>query len=84
MTTLVTGGAGLVGSRLLRHLVQIGADCRALVRSGKKTPAGITRVDGDIFDPVALRQGRRGRIGRHSSCRCLSDTGREGNLARES
>jgi UDP-glucose 4-epimerase len=60
MTTLVTGGAGLVGSRLLKHLVQTGIECRAIVRSGKQTPAGVARVAGDIFDPVALRQAVEG------------------------
>lgn len=60
MTTLVTGGTGLVGSRLLGHLAQAGANCRALVRSGKETPAGVTRVEGDLFDPAALKQAVEG------------------------
>lgn len=34
MTILVTGGTGLVGSRLLRRFVDAGVDCRALVRPG--------------------------------------------------
>ena len=38
MTILVTGGTGLVGSRLLRQFVDGGADCRALVRPGRKFP----------------------------------------------
>ena len=60
MTTLITGGTGLVGSRLLRHLVQTGVDCRALVRSGKEVPAGVTRVEGDLFGPAALKQALEG------------------------
>jgi site-specific recombinase XerD len=40
MTILVTGGTGLVGSRLLRRFVDAGLDCRALVRPGKEVPAG--------------------------------------------
>ncbi len=60
MTTLVTGGTGLVGSRLLRHLVETGVDCRALVRSGKEIPVGVTRVEGDLFDPASLKQAVEG------------------------
>lgn len=60
MTVLITGGTGLVGSRLLQHLVQNGIDCRALVRSGKEIPAGVTRVDGDLFDSAALKAGVEG------------------------
>ena len=54
MTILVTGGTGLVGSRLLKRLVEAGVDCRALVRAGKELPAGVTPVDGDILDPASL------------------------------
>jgi UDP-glucose 4-epimerase len=38
MTILVTGGTGLVGSRLLRRFVDAGVDCRALVRRARKFP----------------------------------------------
>ena len=34
MTILVTGGTGLVGSRLLKRMVAAGVDCRAIVRPG--------------------------------------------------
>lgn len=54
MTILVTGGTGLVGARLLQRLVNAGIDCRALVRSGKTLPAGVTAVEGDILDPETL------------------------------
>ena len=56
MTILVTGGTGLVGARLLPRLVAAGIDCRALMRAGKKAPAGVTTVEGDIFDPATLVQ----------------------------
>jgi len=56
MTILVTGGTGLVGSRLLRRFADAGIDCRALVRPGKDAPAGVTRVEGDLFDASALKQ----------------------------
>jgi len=60
MTTLVTGGAGLVGSRLLRHFVDAGLESRALVRSGKAVPAGVERIEGDLFDAPALKKAVEG------------------------
>jgi len=54
MTILVTGGTGLVGSRLLQRLVAAGIDCRALVRSGKQVPDGVVPVEGDILEPESL------------------------------
>ncbi len=60
MTILVTGGTGLVGSRLLRRFVDAGIECRALVRSGKELPAGVTRVEGDLFDAASLKQAVEG------------------------
>lgn len=54
MTILVTGGTGLIGSRLLKRLVEAGIDCRALVRTGKELPAGVTAVEGDILSPDSL------------------------------
>lgn len=60
MTNLVTGGTGLVGSRLLKHFVSAGIECRALVRSGKGIPAGVERVDGDLFDTAAVQKAVEG------------------------
>jgi nucleoside-diphosphate-sugar epimerase len=54
MTILVTGGTGLVGSRLLRRFVESGIECRALVRAGKALPPGVTPAEGDILDPASL------------------------------
>ena len=45
MTILVTGGTGLVGSKLLRRFVDAGVDCRSLVRPGKGVLAGATPVE---------------------------------------
>ena len=56
MTILVTGATGLVGARLLPRLVEAGLDCRALVRAGKKAPAGVRAVEGELFDSSALAQ----------------------------
>lgn len=54
MTILITGGTGLVGTRLLRRLVEAGIDCRALVRPGKELPEGVTAVPGDLLDQDTL------------------------------
>ncbi|NIL78334.1 NAD(P)-dependent oxidoreductase [Rhodococcus sp. B10] len=54
MTILVTGGTGLVGSRLIQRLVDAGVECRVLVRPGRPAPAGATAVQGDILDPGTL------------------------------
>lgn len=54
MTILVTGGTGLVGSRLLQRLRESGLECRALVRSSNKLPAGVAAIEGDILDPSSL------------------------------
>lgn len=56
MTILVTGATGLVGARLLPRLVAAGMDCRALMRSGKDGPAGVTVVEGDLFNAASLAE----------------------------
>jgi nucleoside-diphosphate-sugar epimerase len=60
MTILVTGGTGLVGSRLLRRFVDAGVDYRALVRRGKEVSAGATRVEGDLLDADSLKRAVEG------------------------
>lgn len=60
MTILITGGTGLVGSRLLRRLANEGIECRALVRSGRELPAGVASAEGDILDPASLPQAVQG------------------------
>ncbi len=54
-TLLLTGGSGLVGSRLLPRLVEDGVSCRALVRREVSLPPGVTGVRGDLADPGSLR-----------------------------
>lgn len=54
MTILVTGGTGLVGTRLIPRLVEAGLDCRALVRKGKALPYDASTVEGDLLDPASL------------------------------
>lgn len=60
MTILVTGGTGLVGSRLLQRFVDAGVDCRALVRPGKEVPAGVARVEGDLLNGDTMQQALEG------------------------
>jgi nucleoside-diphosphate-sugar epimerase len=60
MTILVTGGTGLVGSRLLRRFVDAGVECRALVRPGKEVLDGAGRVEGDLLDADSLKQAVEG------------------------
>jgi nucleoside-diphosphate-sugar epimerase len=60
MTVLITGGTGLVGSRLLKRLAASGIACRALVRSGHKLPDGVAAIEGDILDPASLAPALRG------------------------
>jgi UDP-glucose 4-epimerase len=60
MSILVTGGTGLVGSRLLRRFVDAGIDCRALVRPGKDVPVGVTPVEGDVLDADSLARAVKG------------------------
>ncbi|MFC5947489.1 NAD-dependent epimerase/dehydratase family protein [Pseudonocardia lutea] len=60
MTVLITGGTGLVGTRLLRRLVDAGIECRAIVRPGKTLPAGVAPAEGDLLDPATLRRAAQG------------------------
>ena len=60
MTTLITGGTGLVGSRLLKRFAAAGLECRALVRPGKDVPDGVQRVEGDVLDPDSLGEAVQG------------------------
>lgn len=54
MTILLTGATGLVGTRLVRRLVDAGIDARVLVRAGKTVPDGVAGVSGDLLNPVSL------------------------------
>jgi uncharacterized protein YbjT (DUF2867 family) len=60
---LLTGASGLVGSALLRRLLDAGETVRCLVREPKRLGPNRVRVQitlGDLADPVALRQAVRG------------------------
>ena len=53
---LVTGASGNAGGGVVRGLLEIGADVRALVRAGSKAPVphGVEAVAGDLNDPRTL------------------------------
>ncbi len=59
MTVAVTGGSGVVGSAVIRHLVAAGERPRALSRSVASDTAlesmGAEPVRGDVLDPGSLR-----------------------------
>jgi uncharacterized protein YbjT (DUF2867 family) len=58
MTILITGATGTIGRHVVDHLVQRGADVRALVRDPAKAglPAGVAVVQGDMLDVESLRK----------------------------
>src|SRR5919199_3873274 len=60
---LLTGATGLLGSALLRRLLDSGRDVRCLVRDPRRLGPNRVRVQitlGDLANPVALRQAVRG------------------------
>ena len=60
---LVTGSTGLVGSLLLRRLLDSGEQVRCLVRDPRRLGPNRVRVQitlGELEDPNALRQSVRG------------------------
>ena len=70
---LVTGGAGLIGSRVVRLLCAAGNEVVCLLRSGSCTDkiAGLDweRVEGDVRDPGAVQRGLAGcRAAVHLAC----------------
>lgn len=58
MTVFVTGGSGVVGASVVRHLIGTGATVKALSRSEKSdrtlTALGADPVRGDVFDMASL------------------------------
>jgi uncharacterized protein YbjT (DUF2867 family) len=60
---LLTGASGLVGSALLRRLLDTGREVRCLVRDPRRLGPNRVRVHitlGDLADPVSVRQAVRG------------------------
>lgn len=62
MTILVTGATGNIGSQVIQHLVDRGADVRALVRDPSKAnfPAEVAVAKGDFLDVDSLRRAFEG------------------------
>ena len=60
---LLTGASGLVGSAVLRRLLDAGREVRCLVRDPRRLGPNRVRVHitlGDLTDPVSVRQAVRG------------------------
>ncbi len=64
MKTLITGANGFIGSAVMRHLLGVGHDIRAVVRPGsdRRNLEGfpVEIVEGDLNDKVSLEQAVRG------------------------
>lgn len=64
MRVLVTGGNGLIGSRVVHRLCSAGYEVACFLRPGARTDriAGLRweRLEGDIRDPAAVRRGLAG------------------------
>ena len=61
MKILVIGGAGRVGSEVVKELKRRGATVRALVRKeGASLPAGVEAALGDLLDPVSVQKALQG------------------------
>ncbi|SAK52595.1 NmrA family protein [Caballeronia temeraria] len=58
MTILVTGSTGVIGTQVLDHLKDSGAQIRALTRNPERAnlPAGVTPVKGDLNEIGTLRE----------------------------
>jgi dihydroflavonol-4-reductase len=64
MATLVTGGAGLVGSHVTRLLLERGDEVRVVVRQGTRLDnveaLGVPTVTADLHDRAAVRRALKG------------------------
>jgi len=62
-TFLITGSRGFIGSRLVRHVLDMGHGVRALVRRGpgsERTRAGYEEIRGDVTDAESVDRAARG------------------------
>lgn len=54
--TLILGGTGWLSGRIVRHLLNVGADVTCLARGGRAVPDGAILVRGDRDDPRVYAQ----------------------------
>ncbi|SMB97012.1 SDR family oxidoreductase [Deinococcus hopiensis] len=55
-TVLLTGGSGLLGQRVIPHLLSHGAQLRLISRRPGREMPSVTWIQGDLRDPVACQQ----------------------------
>jgi len=63
MRAFITGGTGFIGWRLINHLLALGYEVTALVRTferARSLPRGVHPLSGDITQPESLRAGMLG------------------------
>jgi len=56
---LLTGASGFLGSHIASKLLELGVDCTAIVRDGRRYPVGCRAIVADLNDLEALKSAAR-------------------------